>query len=57
MNRQFDASLMCFYEKHREEKTQTAFIDEDAVKSFIVCLGSAFLVFMDINLFSNNCIL
>lgn len=53
---------MCFYEKRREEKiqilkTQTAFIDEDAVKSFIVCLGSAFLLFMDINLYSYYCIL
>lgn len=37
-------------------KIQTAFIDEDAVESFIVCLGSAFLDFMDMNLYSHNCI-
>lgn len=37
-------------------KTQTAVIDEDAVESFIVCLGSAFLDFIDMNLYSHNCI-
>lgn len=38
------------------ENPNSFYIDEDAVESFIVCLGSAFLDFMDMNLYSHNCI-
>lgn len=37
------------------ENPNSFYIDEDAVESFIVCLGSAFLDFMDMNLYSHNC--